>query len=513
MNAISQMECNELTIHSPLEHLFAKYKAAKEGIEQIASFVSNAKQMEYFFEAARVENRSVSASAHQVFQLEPAINALNADYWQRAMLLTDVLEYMPADTRNDWNKQITEHKTPAFEKDSVKQTLIQMMNNRARFMAERVDGLFRALSGEHVTNQPQAFGKRFILSYMLSYGRIDYRRANYIHDLRCVIGKFLNREVPASASTYSDLDNIDHDGQWNEFDGGAFKIRLYKKGTAHMEVHPDIAWQLNKVLAFLHPMAIPAEFRTKPKRKAKEHALHADLVSYELIKELNDGYPRSSYDARRTTKLSYEYQQRPSQPTIDVMERLGGVLEGKATWEFGYTVMPVIQELSRTGRIPEQKSHQFYPTPRELAEVAVAMAEIDPNHVCLEPSAGQGGIADLFPNKERTTCIEVSPLHCAVLKAKGYDTICADFIWYSGTVFNKYDRIVMNPPFSDGRAVDHVKHAAKMLLSNGVLVAIMPASNKGKAIVEGMKHEWSKVYENYFKDASVSVVILKLEAQ
>lgn len=506
MSAISELECNELTLHSPLELLFAQYRHDREGIERIAGFVENAKQMHYFFEACNVSNRSASASAAEVFQLEPALKALNATYWQRAMALTDVLEYMPAEKRNEWHEQICKHQTPEFEKDSVTATLVQMLNNRARFMAERVDGLFRALSGDHVTNQPQAFGKRFIMGYMLSYGRIRWERANYIHDLRCVIGKFLGREVPTSANTHRDLDNIEHDGKWNEFDGGAFKIRLYMKGTAHMEVHPDIAWQLNKVLAFLHPMAIPPEFRTKPKRTGKVHKLHTDLVSYQVIKELEDGYPYSSHEARRSTKLIYEYKEHPSKPTIDVIERLGGVLESKGVWEFGYAVMPVIKELSRTGRLPEQKSHQFYPTPRELAEIAVGIAQIEPLHVCLEPSAGQGGLADLMP-KESTTCVEFSMLHCKILEAKGFKTVCNDFLAWS---YGRYDRIVMNPPFSEGRAIAHVKHAATLLAATGILVAIMPSSNKGKVIVEGACHEWSEVYDNEFKDASVSVVILKL---
>lgn len=500
---ITEMECTALTLHSPLELLFAQYRADREGIERIAVVVADAKQMHYFFDAARVEERSVSASVHEVFKLEPAMRAIDAAYWQKAMFLTDVLEYMPAEKRNDWHEQIQKHKTPTFETESVTATLIQMLNNRARFMAERVDGLFRALSDEHLTNTPQAFGKRFIIGYMLSYCSINSSRANYIHDLRCVIGKFMGRDVPSSHSTYSDLNNMDRDGQWNEFDGGAFKIRLYKKGTAHMEVHPDIAWQLNKVLAFLHPMAIPAEFRTKPKKTPKSHKLHYDLVSYEVIKELEHGIP---YNGKKTTSLHYEYKAPPSVPTISIMEKLGGVSTEKNVWEFGYQIMPIITALSRTGRIPEQKSHQFYPTPQALAEIAIQMADIAPQHGCLEPSAGQGGLANLMP-KDRTTCVEFSMLHCKILEAKGFKTVCNDFLAWS---YGRYDRIVMNPPFSDGRAVAHVKHATTLLADGGVLVAIMPASNKGKTIVEGMKHDWSNVYENEFKDASVSVVILKL---
>ena len=43
----------------------------------------------------------------------------------------------------------------------------------------------------------------------------------------------------------------------------------HKKGTAHFEIHPDMAWKLNCVLASMHPMAIPAEFRQKPKKQTK----------------------------------------------------------------------------------------------------------------------------------------------------------------------------------------------------------------------------------------------------
>lgn len=499
---IELYESHSIALNSPLDRLFAQYTQERAEVERIAEFVSSAKAMCYFFDGAQVEQRSFHASVSEVFKLEPAIKAIDATYWQKAMELTDVMEYMPAGKRNEWHEMVCKHKTPPFEMGSVKLTLVDMLNSRAKFMAERVDGLFRALSGEHVTNQPQAFGKRFIMGYMLSYCSISYERANYIHDLRCVIGKFLGREIPKSCNTLADLNSMERDGQWNEFDGGAFKIRLYKKGTAHMEVHPDLAWQLNKVLAFLYPMAIPAEFRTKPIRKPKEHKLHENLISFEVMEELARGIP---YHDKTAKLLEYTYKEPPSQPTVDVIEYLGGVKTGKLVWEFDYLIAPVLKELNRTGRVPEQKSHQFYPTPHNLAEKAVAWAGIKPEHVCLEPSAGHGALADLMPI-EKTLCVEISKLHCEILKAKGHHVEQGDFLQHKGT----YDRIVANPPFSDGRALFHVKHAASLLNKGGVLVAIMPASNKGKWIVEGKTHEWSEIYVNEFADASINVVMVKI---
>nr|WP_262384469.1 class I SAM-dependent methyltransferase [Pseudomonas fragi] len=108
--------------------------------------------------------------------------------------------------------------------------------------------------------------------------------------------------------------------------------------------------------------------------------------------------------------------------------------------------------------------------------------------------------------KAKTVCVEISELHCEVLKAKGYYVECADFLKYQPV--GKYDRIVMNPPYSEGRWQAHIERAASMLKLGGRLVAVLPASAKGKDVLPGLKHEWSKIYSNEFAGTSVSVVIL-----
>jgi hypothetical protein len=47
-----------------------------------------------------------------------------------------------------------------------------------------------------------------------------------------------------------------------------------------------------------------------------------------------------------------------------------------------------------------------------------------------------------------------------------------------------------------------------MLAAAGRLVAILPASAKGKDVLPGLALEWSRVYENEFAGTSVDVVIL-----
>ena len=98
------------------------------------------------------------------------------------------------------------------------------------------------------------------------------------------IAKFMGRDEPKHNAT-NDVVKVArrNSGQWMSVDGGAMRIRVYIKGTAHLEIHPDMAWRLNMILASLYPMAIPAEFRTKPQKKAKEYSLFTRPLPFSVL--------------------------------------------------------------------------------------------------------------------------------------------------------------------------------------------------------------------------------------
>jgi 16S rRNA G1207 methylase RsmC len=70
----------------------------------------------------------------------------------------------------------------------------------------------------------------------------------------------------------------------------------------------------------------------------------------------------------------------------------------------------------------------------------------------------------------------------------------------------------MNPPYSEGRALEHLEKAQSLLKETGRLVAILPSSMKEKMYFKGWQHEWTDVLANVFKESgtSVNVVILTL---
>lgn len=540
--------------------LVASYQQDRERITAAAAFINGrecASVLNYFLDGNSDPDRgrsSLASSASQLFQEDGAVAALNAHYWSKALSLTDVYDAMPQDRRNQWNEQIRNPKgrketnrhtgekalppLPDFEEETVRATLLDLLNSRAKFFAERVDGIFRALSGEHVTNRPEGFGKRMIIAHLTdSYGSGNHDRVGYINDLRFVIAKFMGRDEPAwnATSRVVDMARRHRRGEWVTLDGGALRLRAYNCGTAHLEVHPDMAWRLNCVLAHLYPLAIPSKFRQRPKKQTKDFVMMGRPLPFRIVEELagleqaylfenNDGPQAWKQEYKRTPitnglQLRYgRVDDKALQAEIDrVMAYLGGVKtelrRSSHYYAFDYDARDVIAEVVASGCLPDQKAHQYYPTPENIAEAAIEAAQIGPNHRCLEPSAGTGALADLMP-KDRTTCVEIAKLHCDVLKAKGHRVVWNDFLpWATGRAAEGvvFDRIVMNPPFSEGRWQAHLEHAAAMLAVGGRLVAILPASAKGKDLLPGMKCEWSRVYDNEFAGTSISVVILVAE--
>jgi hypothetical protein len=532
-----------------IDSLVARYQFERKRIGEVAEFsrgdVCRA-VLHYFLKGNATEDRgriSMEMSATQLFCESGAVASLNATYWQEALNLTDVYDAMPQDRRNQWSEQIRnpqgvkknrssdEWETPPlpdFEDKTVRATLMDLLGKRTQFLAERVDGIFRALSGEHVTNSPAAFGKRMIIAYLFnSYDTANHDRIGYINDLRCVIAKFMGRDEPAwyASSEVVRVARRDRRGEWVTLDGGALRLRAYKCGTAHLEVHPDMAWRLNQILAHLYPMAIPPEFRTKPKRKTKGFTMMGRPLPFAVIELLSSlkEEPTTLYRDRWTPPKPGRTQN-PNAKRFDyrsdvdkavraeaerVIEYIGGVkmTQGGGDWfEFDYNADAVISEIVCSGCIPDQRAHQFYPTPANVAEAAVEMAQIGSTDECLEPSAGTGNLADLMP-KGRTYCVEISNLHSEILRAKGYQVATMDFLQFRGS----YDRIVMNPPFSEGRWQAHIEHAATLLNDGGRLVAIVPASARGKDVLPGFSITWSDVMNNEFANTSIAVAVMTAE--
>ena len=171
----------------------------------------------------------------------------------------------------------------------------------------------------------------------------------------------------------------------------------------------------------------------------------------------------------------------------------------------------------------------FFPTSEAVAKDMIDAADIKEGMTVLEPSAGMGHIAEQIRDAgAEPDVVEMASDRKDLLEAKGFNVVGRDFmdmsprgLTYGDTFKDKdgvegvlgsngglgssrykfivngdernfrwvdredltgvrkngtnsgYDRIIMNPPFSDRRDAEHVQHAYTLLRPGGRLVAIM----------------------------------------
>ncbi len=129
-----------------------------------------------------------------------------------------------------------------------------------------------------------------------------------------------------------------------------------------------------------------------------------------------------------------------------------------------------------TSRRNQREGVDYFATPEPLGLKMVEWANVKAGDRILEPSAGHGAIARYFPDDTHRTIVEPSSelASRAALVAGGARVINDTF--ENLHVSNKYDAIVMNPPFGQAgsTAIQHLTKAAEHLANGGRIVALIP---------------------------------------
>ena len=118
----------------------------------------------------------------------------------------------------------------------------------------------------------------------------------------------------------------------------------------------------------------------------------------------------------------------------------------------------------------------YYATPEPLGLKMVEWAGIKPGDHVLEPSAGHGAIARSMPETSHRTAIEPSADLASRLRLAAPGANVKEQRFEDLHPNNKYDAVVMNPPFghAGSTAVDHLARAANHLRNGGRIVALLP---------------------------------------
>jgi hypothetical protein len=129
----------------------------------------------------------------------------------------------------------------------------------------------------------------------------------------------------------------------------------------------------------------------------------------------------------------------------------------------------------KTARTKSAEGVDYFATAEPVGFKMVEIADIRPGDSSLEPSAGHGAIARWFRDDAKKTAVEPSGELGSRL-ALVFDGDIKRERFEDLNIINKYDVIVMNPPFGVGgkTAIEHLAKAAKHLRMNGRIVALIP---------------------------------------
>lgn len=136
--------------------------------------------------------------------------------------------------------------------------------------------------------------------------------------------------------------------------------------------------------------------------------------------------------------------------------------------------------LKKTSKTKAEEGIDYFATPEPLGFKMVEWLGLKSDMRVLEPSAGHGAIARFLPGFTNNVMIEPSYRLAAKLKISSVgDVYEIPFEQYS--IINKFERIVMNPPFGSGGklAAEHLEKALTNHLryrtdEESVLMAIIP---------------------------------------
>ncbi|MCK5431487.1 MAG: SAM-dependent methyltransferase [Gammaproteobacteria bacterium] len=179
-------------------------------------------------------------------------------------------------------------------------------------------------------------------------------------------------------------------------------------------------------------------------------------------------------------KITAQLQRPLYNKVNEVLDRIGGKWNRKAKAHvFPADPTDKLNAVIECGVLEPKVKTGYFPTPPALVARMIELADLSIADLILEPSAGQGHIADAIcthldiDNRSIDVC-EILDENTKILYSKGYD-IHGDFFEWTIDGRHFYDKILMNPPFEKQADIDHVTAAFSRLDDGGKLVAIMSA--------------------------------------
>lgn len=197
----------------------------------------------------------------------PAITrTLDRNIWRELMLKSDMLSLMDAEARSQWHKNLEEGDLPPISEENILTTFEQLHQSKQDVFERGVINVFKGLSWDYKTNHPCYFGRKIIISNLVTHHRWGFGlnwgwRRDQLADLERMLYLLDGKPIPDNRGdiTIRLMDHIRDNPHQQAYEDEFFSIRYFQKGTGHLTFkRPDLIDQMNDIIAKYYPGMLAA---------------------------------------------------------------------------------------------------------------------------------------------------------------------------------------------------------------------------------------------------------------
>ncbi|ECG8159171.1 DUF4942 domain-containing protein [Salmonella enterica] len=186
---------------------------------------------------------------------------LDRSIWRDLMKKSGMLAIMDAQARDQWYNSLEKDDIPAVSEANILSTFEQLHQSKDEVFERGVINVFKGLSWDYKSNSPCKFGRKIIVTGLVKYDRWGFGlnwgwQRDRLADLERMLMLLDGKPVPDNrADVTRQLDDHIHENRGsNSYEDGMFKIKYFKKGTAHITFkRPELVDRLNDIIARHYP--------------------------------------------------------------------------------------------------------------------------------------------------------------------------------------------------------------------------------------------------------------------
>jgi hypothetical protein len=191
---------------------------------------------------------------------------MDRDIWRDLMKKSGMLSLMDAQARDQWYNSLEKDDIPAISEANILSTFEQLHQSKDEVFERGIINVFKGLSWNYKTNSPCSFGKKIIVSNLVSYNQWgftlnhNYRR-DQLADLERMLYRLDGKTIPDNRAdvTARLYDHISASQKVaKDYDDEYFSIKYFMKGSAHIVFKkPELIVKMNDIIARHYPGELP----------------------------------------------------------------------------------------------------------------------------------------------------------------------------------------------------------------------------------------------------------------